>query len=97
VAVIVDAATDNRNRTASEIRFLFSRADGALVKRQRGLDVRIARFDRGRSAETLGRRAYERALVDGVIDVRFGEPTEIVTEPTRLMAAKDDSKRPACA
>src|SRR5579872_6060203 len=30
VAVIVDAATDNRNRTASEIRFLFSRNDGTL-------------------------------------------------------------------
>ena len=30
VAVIVDAATDNRNRTAAELRFLFSRHGGHL-------------------------------------------------------------------
>src|SRR5580704_1849409 len=30
VAVIVDAATDNRNRTAAELRFLFSRHGGTL-------------------------------------------------------------------
>ena len=30
VAVVVDAATDNRNRTASELRFLFSRHGGTL-------------------------------------------------------------------
>ena len=30
VAVVVDAATDNRNRTAAELRFLFSRNEGTL-------------------------------------------------------------------
>src|SRR5271166_2811977 len=30
VAIVVDAATDNRNRTAAELRFLFSRHGGAL-------------------------------------------------------------------
>ncbi len=30
MAVVVDAATDNRNRTAGELRFLFSRHDGSL-------------------------------------------------------------------
>ncbi len=30
LAVVVDAATDNRNRTAGELRFLFSRHDGTL-------------------------------------------------------------------
>jgi YebC/PmpR family DNA-binding regulatory protein len=91
VAVIVDAATDNRNRTASEIRFLFSRADGALGEtgsvgwtfESRGL----IEVDPQKLSED---ELTERALVDGVIDVRFGEPTEIVTEPTRLMAAKDE-------
>ena len=91
VAVIVDAATDNRNRTASEIRFLFSRADGALGEtgsvgwtfESRGL----IEVDPQKLSED---ELTERALVDGVIDVRFGEPTEIVTEPARLMAAKDE-------
>jgi len=80
--VIVDAATDNRNRTASEIRFLFSRADGALGEtgsvgwtfESRGL----IEVDPQKLSED---ELTERALVDGVIDVRFGEPTEIVTEP----------------
>jgi YebC/PmpR family DNA-binding regulatory protein len=75
VAVIVLAATDNRNRTASELRFLFSRNDGALGEtgsvawmfEQRGL---IEIDPKGLSEDAL----TERALVDGVIDVRYGEP-----------------------
>src|ERR1700724_3035273 len=30
MAVVADAATDNRNRTAGELRFLFSRHEGSL-------------------------------------------------------------------
>jgi YebC/PmpR family DNA-binding regulatory protein len=90
VAVIIEAATDNRNRTASELRFLFSRNDGALgetgsvgwIFESRGL---IEIDPQKLSEDDL----TEKALVDGVIDVRFGEPTEIVTEPALLMAAKD--------
>jgi YebC/PmpR family DNA-binding regulatory protein len=90
IAVIVEAATDNRNRTASEIRFLFSRNGGTLGEtgsvgwmfESRGL----IEVDPQRLSED---ELTERALVDGVIDVRFGEPAEIVTEPTLLMAAKD--------
>jgi YebC/PmpR family DNA-binding regulatory protein len=93
VAVIVDAATDNRNRTASELRFLFSRSDGSLGETgsvgwmfaARG----IVEVDPGRLDEDA---LTERALVDGVIDVRYGgagEPAEIVTEPQALMAVKD--------
>lgn len=91
VAVIVDAATDNRNRTASELRFLFSRNEGTLGEsgsvgwmfEPRGIvEVRSA----GLSEDAL----TERALVDGVIDLRFDfERTEIVTEPAALMAVKD--------
>jgi len=92
VAVIVDIATDNRNRTASELRFLFSRNGGSLGETgsvgwmfaQRGLiEVDAAKLDE----DTL----TERALVDGVIDVRWndGETPEIVTEPHELMAVKD--------
>jgi YebC/PmpR family DNA-binding regulatory protein len=91
IAVIIEAATDNRNRTASELRFLFSRNDGALgetgsvgwIFEQHG----IIEAD----PQKLTEDAFtEKALVDGVIDVRFGEPVEIVTEPTKLMAVKDE-------
>jgi YebC/PmpR family DNA-binding regulatory protein len=90
IAVIVDAATDNRNRTASELRFLFSRNDGNLGEtgsvgwmfEQHGL---IEVDPAGASEDEL----TERALLDGVIDVRFGEIVEVVTEPGALMAVKD--------
>jgi YebC/PmpR family DNA-binding regulatory protein len=93
VAVIVDAATDNRNRTASELRFLFSRSGGDLGETgsvgwmfaARG----VVEVDPGKLDEDA---LTERALVDGVIDVRYGgadEPAEIVTEPQALMAVKD--------
>jgi YebC/PmpR family DNA-binding regulatory protein len=91
VAVIVDAATDNRNRTASELRFLFSRNDGTLGEsgsvgwmfEPRGI-VEVQPGALGEDALT------ERALVDGVVDVRFDrESSEIITSPTALMAVKD--------
>lgn len=91
VAVIIDAATDNRNRTASELRFLFSRSGGALGEsgsvgwmfEQRGL---LEVLPQGLSEDLL----TERALVDGVVDVRFDPGiAEIVTEPSALMAVKD--------
>jgi YebC/PmpR family DNA-binding regulatory protein len=97
VAVIVDAATDNRNRTASELRFLFSRNDGNLGETgsvgwmfaSRG----VVEVDPGKLGED---ELTEKALVDGVIDVRFSPAgddeaarAEVVTEPTALMAVKD--------
>ncbi len=91
VAVIVDAATDNRNRTASELRFLFSRNDGTLGEsgsvgwmfEPRGI-VEVQPGGLDEDAVT------ERALVDGVIDVRYDpQGTEIITGPTALMAVKD--------
>jgi YebC/PmpR family DNA-binding regulatory protein len=94
VAVIIDAATDNRNRTASELRFLFSRNGGTLGEtgtvgwmfEPRGL----IEVDPG----TLDEDALtERALIEGVVDVRFGTPAEIVTEPGELMAVKDALER----
>jgi YebC/PmpR family DNA-binding regulatory protein len=97
VAVIVDAATDNRNRTASELRFLFSRNDGNLGEtgsvgwmfQSRGL----IEADPGALSED---ELTERALVDGVIDVRYDGAegrADIVTEPQTLMAVKDALER----
>lgn len=90
VAVIVEAATDNRNRTASELRFLFSRNDGSLGETGSVGWMFAARGIVEVDAGSLGEDALtERALVDGVIDVRYGDPAEIVTEPQALMAVKD--------
>ncbi|HEY0393719.1 MAG TPA: YebC/PmpR family DNA-binding transcriptional regulator [Candidatus Elarobacter sp.] len=97
IAVIVDAATDNRNRTASELRFLFSRNDGNLGETgsvgwmfaARG----VLEVERGKLSED---ELTEQALVDGVIDVRADAladseeaAAEVVTEPHALMAVKD--------
>jgi YebC/PmpR family DNA-binding regulatory protein len=90
VAVIVDAATDNRNRTAAELRFLFSRNEGTLGETgsvgwmfdQRGL----IELDPGALGED---ELVERALLDGVIDVRYGSPAEIETEPNALASVRE--------
>lgn len=90
VAVVVDAATDNRNRTAGELRFLFSKNGGTL-----GETGSVAwMFDpvgvivadpAGRSEDAM----TEAALVDGVVDLEYGEPTEIYTEPSSLAEVRD--------
>jgi YebC/PmpR family DNA-binding regulatory protein len=95
IAVIVDAATDNRNRTAAELRFLFSRHEGTLGEtgsvgwmfEPRGL-IEVDPGTRGEDELT------EAALVDGVIDVHFppngaGEPAEIVTDPDALAGVRE--------
>jgi YebC/PmpR family DNA-binding regulatory protein len=90
VAVVVDAATDNRNRTAAELRFLFSRNGGTLGEtgsvgwmfEARGLiEVDPEKLDED--------GLTEKALVDGVIDVRFGPPAEIETDPGALSAVRE--------
>jgi len=88
LAVVIDAATDNRNRTASEVRFLFTRSEGNLGETggvgwmfdARGfLEVESAKLDE----DSLTEKAL--AAGDGVIDVRFGgERSEIMTEDSAL-------------
>ncbi len=93
VAVIVDAATDNRNRTAAELRFLFSRHGGTLgetgsvgwIFEPRGL-IEVENGARDEDALT------ESALVDGVVDVHFDDGSQdgrsiVVTEPASLASA----------
>jgi YebC/PmpR family DNA-binding regulatory protein len=95
VAVIVDAATDNRNRTASELRFLFSRHGGTLgetgsvgwIFEPRGLvEVENGSLDEDELTEA--------SLVDGVIDVRYDDGSVegrsiVSTEPAELAAVRD--------
>ncbi|MHB8147581.1 MAG: YebC/PmpR family DNA-binding transcriptional regulator [Vulcanimicrobiaceae bacterium] len=91
LAVVVDAATDNRHRTAGELRFLFAKHNGSLG--ETGTvgwmfdAVGVIETDaQGRSEDTL----TEDALVDGVIDLEYGDPiTLIYTEPGSLTVTRD--------
>ncbi len=95
VAVVIDAATDNRNRTASELRFLFTRHGGTLGEtgsvawmfEPRGL-IEVEHAALSEDALT------EAALVDGVVDVRFDDGSEegrsvVSTEPSELANVRD--------
>jgi YebC/PmpR family DNA-binding regulatory protein len=85
VAVVADVATDNRNRTAGELRFLFSKQGGTLgetgsVAWMFDAVGIVAADPQGRSEDAL----TEAALVDGVIDLEYGDPTEIYTDAAKL-------------
>jgi len=95
VAVVIDAATDNRNRTASELRFLFTRHGGTLGEtgsvgwmfEPRG----ILEVENGKLGED---QLTEAALVEGVVDVRYDEGSAegrsvISTEPAALASVRD--------
>jgi len=89
-AVVVDAATDNRNRTAGELRFLFSKNGGTLGETGSVAwmfdSVGIVVVDpQGKSEDEF----TETALVDGVIDVEFGDSTDVYTEPAMLTNVRD--------
>lgn len=91
VAVIVSAVTDNRNRTASEMRYIFSRNGGNLGETgsvgwlfdERGV---ITVLLKGITEEEL----LEAAVVDGVADVQVEDDSaEVITEPRALSAVRD--------
>lgn len=91
VAVVIDAATDNRNRTAGELRFLFSKHGGGLG--ETGSvgwmfdPVGIVEIDSaGRDEETL----TETVLVDGVVDLEYeADASTVYTQPGNLAAVRD--------
>lgn len=95
VAVIVDAVTDNRHRTAGEMRYVFSRNGGNLGEtgcvawlfEERGV---IAIPAHGLDQDQL----LECAVIDGVLDVRIdGEAVEILTEPKALSSVREHVER----
>jgi YebC/PmpR family DNA-binding regulatory protein len=95
VAVIVDAVTDSRNRTASEMRYVFSRNGGNLGEtgsvawlfEERGVITIPAA---GISEEEL----LECAVVDGVLDVKLeGDTADIITEPRALGQVRGEVER----
>jgi YebC/PmpR family DNA-binding regulatory protein len=91
VAVVVDAATDNRNRTAGELRFLFTKHDGTLGETGSvgwmfdAVGV-LEAAPAGRSEDAF----TEDALVDGVEDVEYdADVASIYTAPAKLASARD--------
>jgi len=95
VAVIVEAVTDNRHRTASDMRYIFSRHGGNL-----GESGSVAWLFEPRGVIRLPAdgitedELLESAGVDGVLDAKIEDgQIEIVTEPRALSAARDAIER----
>ena len=90
VAILVEAATDNRNRTAAEIRSVFSKAGGQLAGagavswqfQPRGV-VAIGRD--GRDPEEVALAAIDAGADDVDTD---GDPIEVLTSPADLEAVR---------
>ncbi len=90
VAVLVDVMTDNRNRSVSEVRSIFSKCNGnmgeagcvAWMFDKKGLLV----FDRSIDFDTL----FEAALEAGAEDVvDADEQIEVVTEPSSFIEVRE--------
>jgi YebC/PmpR family DNA-binding regulatory protein len=91
VAVVVDAATDNRNRTAGELRFLFSRQQGTLGESGSVAwlfdSVGVIEVDPAGESEDA---FMEQMLLDGVEDIEYdSELATIYTAPTQLAGVRD--------
>jgi YebC/PmpR family DNA-binding regulatory protein len=90
VAVLVEAATDNRNRTAAEVRSMFAKAGGQLAGsgavawqfEPRGL---ITVPQDGSDADEVALAAIDAGAVDVDTDA---DPMEIYTEPGGLEAVR---------
>ncbi len=93
VAILLDILTDNRNRTASEVRKLFERHGGnlgesgcvAYLFTSRG-QIFVGKDGPGESEEAVMDAALE-AGADDVSDE--GEAWQVLTEPGRLLAVRE--------
>jgi YebC/PmpR family DNA-binding regulatory protein len=90
VAILVEAATDNKNRTAADVRAMFTKAGGQLAGagavawqfEPRGV-IAIARD--GKDADDLALAAIDAGADDVDTD---GDPIEVVTDPHHLEALR---------
>jgi YebC/PmpR family DNA-binding regulatory protein len=91
LAVVADVATDNRNRTAGDLRFLFSKHEGTFGETGSVAwmfdPVGLLEIDpAGKSEDAF----TEDALVDGVDDVEYDADGAIVyTDPAQLASVRD--------
>ena len=90
VAILVNALTDNRNRTAGEVRFIFSKNGGNL-----GTDGCVAwMFDRqgvilAENPNGISEDDILMAALDaGATDVEIDEEVEVLMEPDKLEAVE---------
>jgi YebC/PmpR family DNA-binding regulatory protein len=90
VAIIVEALTDNRNRTASELRAAFTKHGGNLAETG-SVGFMFERVGAVRYPATVDAEAvFEAALDAGAADVRSdGEGHEIVCAPDDLGAVRE--------
>ena len=92
VAVLVEAQTDNRNRTAAEVRSMFAKSGGQLAGSRRGrLAVRAARPDHrarepGVDADEVALAAIDAGAED--VDTDDDESIEVYTTPGDLEAVR---------
>jgi YebC/PmpR family DNA-binding regulatory protein len=100
VAVLVEAATDNRNRTAADVRSIFTKAGGQLAGagavawqfEPRGL---IAVGSNGKDADEVALTAIDAGAED--VDTSDSERVEVYTAPgdlQRVRQALDDAGVP---
>jgi YebC/PmpR family DNA-binding regulatory protein len=90
VAVLVEAATDNRNRTAAEVRSIFAKTGGQLAGsgavawqfEARGL-ITVARL--GADPDEVALAAIDAGAAD--VDTE-ADPIEIYTEPSELLGVR---------
>ncbi len=90
VALLVETATDNKNRTAAEVRSIFSKSGGQLAGQgsvawqfeSRGI-VNVER--EGGDPDEIALLAIDAGAVD--VDTE-SDPIEIATEPTELLAVQ---------
>ncbi len=91
VAIIVEALTDNRNRTASEVRSIFTKMGGALGETNSVAfmfdHVGVIQFD-GKVASEEG--MFEAALEAGAEEVEFSDDIHVViTSVDKLAVVRD--------
>ena len=91
VAVLVEAATDNRNRTAAEVRSVFTKAGGQLAGSgavawqfaPRGV---ISIASTGKAADDIALAAIDAGADD--VDTSDSEIVEVYTDPADLQAVR---------
>jgi YebC/PmpR family DNA-binding regulatory protein len=89
VAIIVEALTDNRNRTAGDLRSIFSKAGGALGETVAFQFERLGVVRYG-AAVADAEAMLDAAIEAGAADVTSGEDGhEVTTAPEDLFAVRD--------
>lgn len=89
VAIIVEVLTDNKNRSASEIRHAFNRFNGSLGENSVGWlfdRVGLITIDRSLAEEE---EIFDIALDSGAVDVLIEEEYRVLTDPLLLYEVSD--------